>query len=111
MRAKELYQLGAISGTDYEILQKALSDPAGVKANLGLGTSGLLTQVDTFAGIIQRNKANLRSVYQGQPGTQTPPAPAVPLHGGPAGVLTSPPPAQPQPAPAKPRPPIRSFYR
>ena len=107
LRAKELFNLGVLNGNDYELLQKVLSDPSGLKGNVFLGKSGLLKQIEAYTNIVNKSRANLQSTYQ--PQASAPPAGTV--GGIPNPVTDGSLPSRPATAPAKPRPPLGSFYR
>ena len=68
MQIKNLYELGAITGPDMELLQGAITDPTSWKGNW-MESGSLLEQLKVMKSVIQRSKTNLASTYQQQQNT------------------------------------------
>ena len=73
MQTKNLYELGAITGPDLELLNKALTDPTGIPANWA-GKNALLEQLKVMKSVVRRSKNNLTETYGPGSDSSSPPA-------------------------------------
>jgi hypothetical protein len=80
MQLKGLYELGAITGPDMEILGAAITDPTSANGNWK-GKDSLLAQLSVFDEIVNRNDDNSRAI-NGQPPRIPAMAPTHPNTGG-----------------------------
>jgi hypothetical protein len=72
LQAKEIYNLGVLNGPDKAILEQIITNPLDIKS-APISTEAMIKQVEAMRKIIERQNANLATVYK-QPKMQLPSA-------------------------------------
>lgn len=60
---KNLFELGALSGPDYDIMTKTIQDPNSLRGSVSLGAEGLKGQLNVIREKLASARRNLRSEY------------------------------------------------
>jgi hypothetical protein len=70
LQAKEIYNLGVLNGPDEAILKRIITNPLDIKS-APISTEAMIKQVEAMRKIIERQNANLATVYK-QPKIELP---------------------------------------